>query len=58
MNPGSTAPSLSQEADWEIDFYSRPILDTDGRKRWELLICSTPDANASTSLDAGDGAEG
>jgi hypothetical protein len=49
MNPGPTAPSLSQEADWEIDFYSRPILDTDGRKRWELLICSTPDANATTS---------
>ena len=29
-------------ADWEVDFYSRPILEADGRKRWELLICSTP----------------
>jgi hypothetical protein len=29
--------------DWELDFYSRPILETDGKKRWELLICSTPD---------------
>jgi hypothetical protein len=29
--------------DWELDFYSRPILDPDGRKRWELLICSSPD---------------
>jgi hypothetical protein len=28
--------------DWELDFYSRPILDADGKKRWELLICSTP----------------
>lgn len=28
--------------DWELDFYSRPILDPDGKKRWELLICSTP----------------
>ena len=29
-------------ADWELDFYSRPILEPDGRKRWELLITSTP----------------
>ncbi|MFM8525381.1 MAG: Tab2/Atab2 family RNA-binding protein [Cyanobacteriota bacterium] len=29
--------------DWELDFYSRPILEPDGKKRWELLICSTPD---------------
>ena len=28
-------------ADWELDFYSRPILETDGKKRWELIICST-----------------
>ena len=26
---------------WEIDFYSRPILDQDGKKRWELLITNT-----------------
>lgn len=32
-------------ADWELDFYSRPILEADGRKRWELLITSTPLAN-------------
>jgi hypothetical protein len=30
--------------DWELDFYSRPILEADGKKRWELLICSTPEA--------------
>jgi hypothetical protein len=28
--------------DWEVDFYSRPILEPDGKKRWELLICSSP----------------
>ena len=27
--------------DWEIDFYSRPIIDENGKKRWELLITST-----------------
>ncbi len=30
-------------ADWEIDFYSRPIIEIDGKKRWELLISSTQD---------------
>ncbi|WP_392349415.1 Tab2 family RNA-binding protein [Parasynechococcus sp.] len=29
-------------ADWELDFYSRPILEADGRKRWELLVTSSP----------------
>jgi hypothetical protein len=28
--------------DWELDYYSRPILEPDGKKRWELLICATP----------------
>ena len=27
--------------DWEIDFYSRPILEENGKKRWELLITNT-----------------
>jgi hypothetical protein len=31
--------------DWELDYYSRPILDSDGKKRWELLICSTPEVD-------------
>ena len=30
--------------DWELDFYSRPILEPDGRKRWELLVTTTPPA--------------
>ena len=37
----STA-ALTAAEDWELDFYSRPILEADGRKRWELLITSTP----------------
>ena len=32
--------------DWELDFYSRPILESDGRKRWELLVTATPDPEA------------
>ena len=31
----STA-ALTAAEDWELDFYSRPILEADGRKRWEL----------------------
>ena len=34
--------TLDRQADWELDFYSRPILEPDGKKRWELLISSTP----------------
>ncbi|MEO1003874.1 MAG: Tab2/Atab2 family RNA-binding protein [Cyanobacteria bacterium J06638_7] len=38
--PASAGQALAP--DWELDFYSRPILEADGKKRWELLICSTP----------------
>ena len=31
----------TMESDWEIDFYSRPIIEPDGKKRWELLITNT-----------------
>ena len=41
MNP-VVPPGSRPGADWELDFYSRPILEADGKKRWELLICSTP----------------
>lgn len=27
---------------WELDFYSRPILDDNNKKQWEVLICETP----------------
>ncbi len=32
-----------KKADWELDFYSRPIIESDGKKRWELLITSSED---------------
>ena len=44
----STA-ALTAAEDWELDFYSRPILEADGRKRWELLITSTPPQPAMQS---------
>jgi len=25
--------------DWELDYFSRPLLDTEGRRVWEVLIC-------------------
>ena len=27
---------------WELDFYSRPILDERQKKQWEVLICESP----------------
>ncbi|MEJ1929472.1 Tab2/Atab2 family RNA-binding protein [Nostoc sp. NIES-2111] len=27
---------------WELDFYSRPILDANQKKVWEVLICESP----------------
>tara|TARA_Y100001968_G_scaffold327919_1_gene373987 strand:+ start:1982 stop:2887 length:906 start_codon:yes stop_codon:yes gene_type:complete len=34
-----------KSSDWELDFYSRPILEKDGKKRWELIIASTKTFN-------------
>ena len=28
-------------SDWELDFYSRPIIEQNGKKRWELIITSS-----------------
>ncbi|NET01501.1 MAG: DUF1092 family protein [Sphaerospermopsis sp. SIO1G2] len=34
---------------WELDFYSRPILDENKKKVWEVLICDSPsDVSAKT----------
>lgn len=34
---------------WEIDFYSRPILDENQKKIWEVLVCESPvDIRTST----------
>ncbi len=27
---------------WELDFYSRPIVDENNKKLWEVLICESP----------------
>ncbi len=27
---------------WELDFYSRPVLDENQKKAWELLVCESP----------------
>ena len=29
---------------WELDFYSRPVVDEDGKKLWEVLICESPNS--------------
>ncbi len=31
---------------WELDFFSRPILDENQKKIWELLICNSPDQSS------------
>ena len=31
----------SLPADWELDYYSRPLQDANGKKRWELLLNSS-----------------
>jgi len=33
-------------SDWELDFYSRPIIEKNGKKRWELIISSTKNFNS------------
>ncbi len=32
-------------SDWELDFYSRPIIEKNGKKRWELIITSSKNFN-------------
>ncbi len=34
---------------WELDFYSRPILDENHKKQWEVLICESPVDIASSA---------
>ena len=38
------------EADWEVDYYSRPVVEPDGKKRWELLICSSQGLDPNQAL--------
>jgi len=36
---------------WEVDFYSRPILDENQKKVWEVLVCESP-LDVSTKIDS------
>lgn len=43
-SPNDSASKLTN-SDWELDFYSRPILEKNGKKRWDLIISSTTNFN-------------
>lgn len=47
----SAVNAVTTGPDWELDYYSRPILEADGKKRWELLICTTPEVAADGRAD-------
>lgn len=36
---------------WEVDFYSRPILDENQKKLWEVLVCESP-LDTRTKIDS------
>jgi hypothetical protein len=36
---------------WELDFYSRPVLDEQKKKLWEVLVCESP-LGISTPVDS------
>jgi hypothetical protein len=36
---------------WELDFYSRPIVDENNKKLWEVLICESPTGIVDTSQE-------
>ncbi len=50
QNDASERSSGILLSDWELDFYSRPILEPDGKKRWELLIISSPCEETTASF--------
>jgi hypothetical protein len=47
MSAATTDAGAQLSLDWELDFFSRPVLEPDGKKRWELLITATPDFTGS-----------
>jgi hypothetical protein len=51
MTPVPFAAPPVASPDWELDYYSRPIVEADGKKRWELLICSTPDPSLVEAVE-------
>ncbi|AAP99574.1 MULTISPECIES: Tab2/Atab2 family RNA-binding protein [Prochlorococcus] len=48
-DPNNVGKPLNK-ADWEVDFYSRPVIEIDGKKRWELLISSTQDFSGAETF--------
>ena len=36
---------------WELDFYSRPVLDENNKKLWEVLVCESP-MDVGSSVDS------
>jgi hypothetical protein len=36
---------------WELDFYSRPVLDENNKKLWEVLVCESP-LDVQTSIES------
>jgi RNA-binding protein Tab2/Atab2 len=36
---------------WEIDFYSRPLVDEQQKKVWELLICESPSSTQQSTAE-------
>ena len=38
-------------SDWELDFYSKPIIEKNGKKRWELIISSTKSFGSSETFN-------
>ncbi len=36
---------------WEIDFYSRPLVDENQKKVWELLVCESPTTTQQSTTE-------
>ena len=41
LNKKITSNQNLKISDWELDYYSRPIIEKNGKKRWELIISSS-----------------
>ena len=41
LNKKTASDQNLKKSDWELDFYSRPIIEKNGKKRWELIISSS-----------------
>ena len=45
LNNNDASDQKLKISDWELDFYSRPIIEKNGKKRWELIISSSKNFN-------------